>query len=303
MLTLCNEIRTTLRALEEGTPWSNKVELYIGLIKEAVRKDMKASGCPIAFWDYCIERRTRINNLTARNLFQLHGTNAHIALKNEEGDTSNLCQYAWYEWCFYWEQSSKFPFDKEILGRVLGPAKGEGNDVAQWVLKANGNVVPRRSLQPLSIAETHSPVVSKQHKIYDALVEGRWGTSMSAPPKESSDNTFEEYEDDDEEPHIIPEVEDTDDSNGRLLEQQPMYDRLINAEVQLQLGDEMCSGKVVRRSLGPDGRTAGMYDDTPMLNLVIYHIEFPDGQTKEYKRMTSLISFKLSTSHSATSYF
>ena len=34
----CNDIGTTLRALEEGTPWSNKAELYIGLIKEAVRK-------------------------------------------------------------------------------------------------------------------------------------------------------------------------------------------------------------------------------------------------------------------------
>ena len=31
---------TTLRALEEGTPWSNKTDPYIGLIKEAVRKDM-----------------------------------------------------------------------------------------------------------------------------------------------------------------------------------------------------------------------------------------------------------------------
>ena len=30
----CNDIGTTLRALEEGTPWSNKAELYIGLIKE-----------------------------------------------------------------------------------------------------------------------------------------------------------------------------------------------------------------------------------------------------------------------------
>ena len=32
----CNNIGTTLRALEEGTPWSNKAELYIGLFKEAV---------------------------------------------------------------------------------------------------------------------------------------------------------------------------------------------------------------------------------------------------------------------------
>ena len=51
----CGEIGTTLRVLEEGTPWENKAELYIGLIKEAVRKDMKDSNCPLAFWDYCAE--------------------------------------------------------------------------------------------------------------------------------------------------------------------------------------------------------------------------------------------------------
>ena len=37
----CQEIGTTLRYIEEGTPWANKAELYIGLIKEATRKDMK----------------------------------------------------------------------------------------------------------------------------------------------------------------------------------------------------------------------------------------------------------------------
>jgi hypothetical protein len=36
MRKFCNEIGTTLRALEEGTSWSNKAELYIGLIKEVV---------------------------------------------------------------------------------------------------------------------------------------------------------------------------------------------------------------------------------------------------------------------------
>ena len=51
----CGEIGTMLRVLEEGTPWANKAELYIGLIKEAVRKDMKDSNCPPAFWDYCAE--------------------------------------------------------------------------------------------------------------------------------------------------------------------------------------------------------------------------------------------------------
>ena len=70
----CNDIGTTLRALEEGTPWSNKAELYIGLIKEAVRKDMCEANSPLCFWDYCVERRARISNLTAKIAFRLHGS-------------------------------------------------------------------------------------------------------------------------------------------------------------------------------------------------------------------------------------
>ena len=45
----CSDIGTTLRILEENTPWANKAELYIGLIKEAVRRDMKDSNSPLVF--------------------------------------------------------------------------------------------------------------------------------------------------------------------------------------------------------------------------------------------------------------
>ena len=51
----CNDIGTTLHVLEEGTPWANKAELYIGLFKEAVRKDMHETNSPMILWDYCVE--------------------------------------------------------------------------------------------------------------------------------------------------------------------------------------------------------------------------------------------------------
>ena len=158
----CNNIGTALRVLEEGTPWSNRAELYIGLIKEAVSKNMREADSPLVFWDYCMERRARVHNLTARNLFQLHGSNPHTVLTKEEGDISNLCQYGWYDWCYYRDHTNKFPFGKEVLGRVLGPARGEGNEMAQRILKSNVQVVPRRIHRPLQVAERHSPVEIKK---------------------------------------------------------------------------------------------------------------------------------------------
>jgi hypothetical protein len=43
----CNESGSSLRALEERAPWANKAELCIGLLKEAVRKDMKEANSPM----------------------------------------------------------------------------------------------------------------------------------------------------------------------------------------------------------------------------------------------------------------
>jgi len=57
---------------------------------------------------------------------------------------------------------------------------------------------------------------------------------------------------------------------------------LIHSEVQLQLENEMVLEKVKQRALGPDGTVVGTYDDNPYLNSIVYEVEFPDGQVKEY---------------------
>ena len=106
-----SNIGTTLQYLEEGTPLENKAKLFIGLIKEAVCKDIKESDCPLSFWEYCVERQARINNLTAKSTFILHVANSYISLTGKEGDISNFCQYKWYDWWYYIEHKERFPFN------------------------------------------------------------------------------------------------------------------------------------------------------------------------------------------------
>ena len=45
--------------------------------------------------------------------------------------------------------------------------------MAQWILKANGRVVPRRSLRPLKVDELHSPVEIKKREVFDELIKRR----------------------------------------------------------------------------------------------------------------------------------
>ena len=72
------------------------------------------------------------------------------------------------------------------------------------------------------------------------------------------------------EPVESPDHEDIIDSTGRILEQQPAFDKIINAEVMIQNGDEMAMGKVARQSLDADGRMTGTYHDNPFLNTITY---------------------------------
>ena len=137
---------TTLRVLKGSTQWANRAELYVSLFKEAVRKDMLQENSPLVFWEYCAERRAAIINMKAKDLFQLQGQTPHFATLGEESDISNICQFGWYEWAYFWKTTAKFPFLAHIIGCCLGPANNEGKKMTQWVLNQNGEIFPQRTM-------------------------------------------------------------------------------------------------------------------------------------------------------------
>ena len=73
---------------------------------------MNSSDSPLVFWIYCMQRNARINNLPAKDLFSLHGSNTDTCLKGGEEDMSALCQYVWYEWYYFRDQTTQFPFNR-----------------------------------------------------------------------------------------------------------------------------------------------------------------------------------------------
>ena len=122
-----------LKFLERRTQWKNLAELYIGLLKEVVCKNMKDSDSPLKFWDYYVEQRVLFNSLTSKNLFQLNGVNANLKIVGDPSDISNLCSLGWFEWCIYRDRN-EFPNQEEKLGRCLGTSANFLNEKA-WILK------------------------------------------------------------------------------------------------------------------------------------------------------------------------
>ena len=98
------------------------------------------------------------------------------------------------------------------------------------------------------------------------------GTSINPPPTMDETTKQNDLNNNIDELVESPDHEDILDSTGRILEQQPAFDKIINVEVIIQNGDEMAMGKVARQSLDADGRTTGTYHDNPFLNTVTYNI-------------------------------
>ena len=283
----CNQVGTTLRILEENSQWANRAELYIGFLKESIRNDLRRTDSPMVFWDYCAERRALIHNLTPRDLFQLDKVSPYERQYGVQGDISNLCSFDWYDWCYYREVSTNlFPLPRQLLGRVLGPSKNEGNEMAQNILTHKGKVVPRRSFRRLTESELQSEVEKRKRDRFDEIIRRKFGDSLQlasskdTPKLDSEDDEhfFDSRDDDGEEHHDWIDGDPTDPHTGKPSFENSLSDTLINCEVLLPQGEDLQRATVKGRSKSGIGE----YHTSPELNSILYDVEFPDGTVKEY---------------------
>ena len=88
--------------------------------------------------------------------------------------------------------------NRYVLGRCLGPAKNEGNKMTQWVLKQNGQIVPRRTMRRLTPEERAREIEIKKISEFNDAIKARYGDSFSLPYK-----TLENPQDEDDTGDLI----------------------------------------------------------------------------------------------------
>ena len=130
-----------------------------------------------------MERHALNYNVTLKKLFQLHGSNPHTVTFGTQADISNLCHFGWYECVYDRDQSAKYLHQKECLGRCLGPAKNEGNIMANWVLIYDSEVIPYRSIRRLKRDESSASneVEAAKRAAYTENITRKLGDSVMLP--------------------------------------------------------------------------------------------------------------------------
>ena len=269
---LIHKVNSNIKELEAESPWSNRAELFIGIVKKAIKKDLKDSNCPMVLWDYCAQYRSKIMNATARpTCYALDGQVPWTKMTGQPLDISDICEFKWYEWVYFRDHTSSFPHASEQLGRCLGPALNAGTAMSQWVMNRQGNVIPRQTLRKLTPSERLSEVEIAKRAEFDQRIKDRHGDSVNPPPNEPVVHDIH-TENDDMDDHTMPEADSFQD-----------YDEYINNEVLLpKNGEHMMAAKVIRRTKNDDGETQGSHNSNPILDTRIYDVMFPDGAVQQY---------------------
>ena len=93
-------------------------------------------------------------------------------------------------------------------------------------------------------------------------------------------------------PHDADELLDWTDSDpvderdDQATFEHSLIDTLVNTEVLLPQGEELWRAKVKKWHTNSDGAVVGTYNDNPLLNSIVYNVEFLDGTVKEYAANT-----------------
>ena len=94
---------------------------------------------------------------------------------------------------------------------------------------------------------------------------------------------FFPYSDCDLDPPALHEVySDPVQPDGTAVFEHPITDHWIYAEPNLPQGDEIKKVKVIGRSKDNDRNIIGKYGSNPILNTMVYDVEFPDGTIRKY---------------------
>ena len=117
--------------------------------------------------------------MTAQDIFRFRGNTPHFDTFGEEGDISNIYQFVWYEWVYFHEASAAFSLSSHLLGRCLGPAMNERNEMSQWVLKLNRDIVTRKNLSKLTTDELVCESEVKKRADFDAAIKKQYGYSFT----------------------------------------------------------------------------------------------------------------------------
>ena len=126
------------------------------LASRCAGRKMIKSNSPKKLWNDYRELEMEIRSCTANNVFELKGELPRTVMKGETANITHICEFGWYDWVYFRDNTITYPNNKWVLGRWLGPSTDIGPALCAKILKENGKCVYRLSYWHLTEDEVNS---------------------------------------------------------------------------------------------------------------------------------------------------
>ncbi|CAJ1946131.1 unnamed protein product, partial [Cylindrotheca closterium] len=186
-------------------------------------------------------------------------------------DFSHLVDFAIWDWCWCLSpnRSSK---DGKQLCRWLGPSFTIGAALCFAVAIANGQVLQRMSVIPLSAEERNSePMEEKKKEFMEDL-------KKNLKKKADGYAQYEDHPQEDPRHKIEDDFEEPPDQESDPVE----FDKYVSAKVSSNADGVETFGVVQGRKCDSSGALIGHYHENPHLDTSIYQVEFEDGKVESF---------------------
>lgn len=265
---------------EPYSQWQNKAENTIGKLKQRWKRRMIRRRAPAQVWDYALVYESEIMTRMSS------GRGNRSALERITGDTIDISE--WTDFEFYdliWFWDTPYTEENPCIGRWLGVAHRVGSALCYWVLKPNGQVIARSTVQHVTKADVLQDSTQATIKAYHIELFGVLGDGVQVLDGDTfAQFILDDVPDDDLESATVDAFDDVMDIDDVLGECDHVgYNGYINAEISVPSQDgNKVTGRVVKRVKGNDGMAIGTSNSNPLLDTSEYIVEFNDGTSERY---------------------
>jgi hypothetical protein len=212
--------------------------------------------------------------------------NGRVPIERVTGETVDISEYidmSFYDWVHFVEGER---LEAPQIGRWLGIATNHGGYMIYYVLKANGQVLPRTTVSRVTNLEQQTTEVEDSMAEFTKSVEARLNdanfTIDIGAKTEPEDWSLTSYENDEDwiaefnavvADETVPEEEGTYDIST---------DTYVNMEITLprNIDGSPMVGRVTKRAKNDDGKPIGTAHSNPLLDSRAYEVELADGNVE-----------------------
>ena len=124
---------------------------------------------------------------TAHTAYELQDELPETIMNRQTADIRKICEYDWYEWVMFRDNTTYYPYQKLTLGRYLGPAMDVGSSMCYKILRADGQIACRTTVWSLTLSERAEPEHEKLRTDFDTHITDRLGASVTMEDFDTSD--------------------------------------------------------------------------------------------------------------------